>query len=122
VVGGDFSFNLAVSPLAVNVLAGAGLAGTDRITITFAEQAIVNDWLITTFTPLSDTFAFGHVLGDANGDGVVNSLDTAAVLNDLGGGGSIEDDADLNKDGTVNLIDYGIARDNAGTSIGTIIL
>ena len=44
------------------------------------------------------------LLGDINGDGIVNLLDVAPFINLLGTG-TFQVEADINQDGVVNLLD-----------------
>ncbi|MEZ5299655.1 MAG: LamG-like jellyroll fold domain-containing protein [Verrucomicrobiales bacterium] len=119
-------WSAAPAPLAVTVLAGQGVGGSDRVVITFADGAIVNQWLRvrvianeTTGLPEDDIFYVGNAIGDTGDspdNAFVDAADTAATL--ANGSGfldlpDITDAHDFNRDGLVNSIDYAIARDHA---------
>lgn len=55
-----------------------------------------------------------NLVGDLNGDGRVNLIDFGLFRENYGAVGS--NIADLNSDGRVNLIDFGLFRSNYGTS------
>lgn len=75
------------SQLAVRQLAG----GVERVTLIWADGAIVGNWLRVTMkadvqTGLTgdDVFYFGSLPGDSNGDGAVNFADLVAVAQNYG--------------------------------------
>jgi len=57
-----------------------------------------------------DVFAFGNLIGDADGSGRVNSLDLGAVKALLNTAAPISSRVDFNRDGRVNALDLGIAK------------
>ncbi len=115
-------------PNGFSVRLGAGSAGSDRIELTWPDDAINDEWLQVTVAADSNTglatpytFYFGNLIGDT---GVSNGTNTAAVT------GIDEIDAriyvgatpapistryDLNKDRSVDALDQLIARNNVSS-------
>src|SRR5262249_28006769 len=65
------TFTTAPAPMSITVRPGAGVGGSDRVTILFANNAIKNQWLeVTTLaTPATglgspDVFYFGNSVAD----------------------------------------------------------
>jgi hypothetical protein len=113
----------APAPASVQVRRGAGAGGSDRITITWPDGAIKNQWLEVTVnandvTGLSapDVFTFGNLAGDA-GDGAVNALDLGAVKRALNAAAGITSAVDFNRDGRVNALDLGAVKTNLNRSL-----
>jgi len=113
------------APASVSVRRGAGVGGSDRITLVWPDYdpanpdatAAANGWLEVTVkanehTGLTspDVFAFGNLIGDADGSGRVNSLDLGAVKALLNTAAPISSRVDFNRDGRVNALDLGIAK------------
>ena len=130
------SWATAPAPLSVSVRAGAGISGSDRVEIIWANQAIMNTWLeVITLananTGLSprpdypagqaDVFFFGSAvgnsgLGDTATSAIVNAIDeSGARLNPaiLFTNIPITNVYDFNRDGQVNASDQSISRLNA---------
>lgn len=121
--GGDPSaWPAAPAPTDVAVRDAAGASGTDRISITFADNAIRNTWLQVTMlaTPRTglaepQVFYFGSLVGES-GDGAgpgglrVSALDLAAVKRVLNTSAGIESRLDFNRDGRVNALDLAAVR------------
>src|SRR5213078_90374 len=79
------------APLSVSVRRGAGVGGTDRVTLIWndyspsadpANEAIANGWLEVTMLANANTklaapsvFRFGNLIGDFNGSRSVNASD-----------------------------------------------
>lgn len=118
----------APAPLSVNVRAGAGVNGSDRVTIVFDNRSITGQWLEvvvknTQNTGLSqaDRFYFGSAPGETGNsttDNLVNATDLRRVVQ--GGsydqtGKGVEEVYDFNKDGSVNFDDYIVALANGTT-------
>jgi len=61
-----------------------------------------------------DSITHCVLIGDLNGDGIVNLLDVGIIRSNLGATGP--NPADLNGDGIVNLLDVGVIRRNLGAS------
>src|SRR5262245_53246091 len=77
------SWAAAAAPVGVTVRAGAGVSGSDRVEIVWADGAIRNEWLEVivsangnTGLPTSDAFFFGNATGDS---GAGDSASTAPV-------------------------------------------
>ncbi|HLA83323.1 MAG TPA: dockerin type I domain-containing protein [Thermoguttaceae bacterium] len=74
------------SNISFNVLEGTGVDDADRITIHWANDSIVAQWLEVTVLASGDvgvpedyTFIFGSLPGDADGDGIVGTGDLGVV-------------------------------------------
>ena len=115
----------APAPLEVSVRSGAGVDGSDRVTIIWADNAIQREWLQVTVkagaaTGLvdDDVFYFGNLVGDATGDGVVDASDYIALKRAFGSsvaspGGS----ADFDCSGAVDYGDLAALTGSFGQSI-----
>jgi len=114
----------APSPLAIDVQPKEGAEGVDRVTITWADGSIANEWLQVIVLAESlgllkdDAFYFGNAIGEA-GDYSINTIVNAtdeivarnfphSLLNQAG----IEDLYDYNRDGLVDGADQILARNN----------
>lgn len=137
--GSPLTFTTLVATPTVSVIPNAGLAGSTRIKIEFADNAIRNTWLRATAVanantglPTNEVFYFGSAVGEMNignpaGPPVVlrtNATDTANVRqnqspnqNSVGIGSA----HDLNKDGRVNASDTALVRQNQSPT-GSITL
>ena len=108
---------------------GAGVNGSDRVTLAWADGAAVKDgWLYVTVkanarTGLArpDRFAFGNLAGESgnsNTAAFVNALDLAAVKRELGRTDApVTSRVDFDRDGRVNALDLALAKRNLGRSI-----
>jgi hypothetical protein len=130
----DFEFRIGNSnnptawPLAptpgLSIRTGAGVNGSDRVTLVWPDGAIVNTWLRATVKAstemglaASDVFYFGNMVGDSgNGSGstvVVNASDEINARNSprtFVNPAPIDYATDFNRDGFVNAADQIIAR------------
>lgn len=116
----------APAPSAVVVRPGAGAGGSDRVEITWADNAIRNTWLevqvrATAATGLAaaDVFFWGNRVGDVganspNGTFLTSAADATSVLAGMAGGVSITDSRDFNRDGNVTAADKTIVLGNQG--------
>ncbi len=123
----------APSPVSIAVRPGAGVAGSDRVELIWADGAIQNIWLQVTVRgndaaggfdtntglAASDVFYFGNRIGDtfvATPDAVLvtNAGDEVGARTHLGFMQPITNVYDFNKDGQVNASDMIIARLNTG--------
>jgi titin len=133
---GTFAWTAGPAPLSVSVRRGAGVNGSDRVTILWRNAddtsglpaAVANGWLevtvrATTSTGLagSDVFSFGNLRGDTGvGDpagaarATVNALDLAAAQRGhlTAQGASVTNPYDFNRDGAVNALDRSVTRAN----------
>ncbi len=112
-------------PLPIAVREGAGVDGSDRVTIRWEDNAIKNQWLKVTVRATGNTglakpdvFYFGNVPAEA-GDNVINTIvnatDEIAARNfqhSAADPAAIDDPYDYNRDGLVNGTDQIIARNN----------
>jgi uncharacterized delta-60 repeat protein len=109
------------APPAVTVRRGAGAGGSDRVTLTWPDNAVRNTWLRVTLkvgerTGLTspDVFYFGHLAGETGGGPFgVDATDLAAVRRSL----STRDPTalarfDFDADGAVNAFDLAVVRSN----------
>ena len=133
---GDFLFRVgndgqpeqwlpAPSPLDVQRRRGAGVGGTDRVTIVWDDQAIVGQWLQVVVLANDDTqlrqpdvFYWGNAIGDTGNslhDASVESGDRAGILDhqrNFLNPAPLSDPYDLNRDRFVDGSDWAIARDH----------
>ncbi|HXE54525.1 MAG TPA: hypothetical protein VN541_16000 [Tepidisphaeraceae bacterium] len=122
----------APAPTSILVRPGAGVDGSTRIELTWADGAIKNQWLQVTMLgnadtgmPIDDEFYFGNLIGSsaqpaANGNFTVTSADLTAARNDphtFLNPASVTDLQDYNRDGRVDALDQLIARAQTGVSI-----
>jgi len=154
ITAADFTFNIgnnnvpstwaaAPAPLSVTVRAGAGLGGSDRVEILWADGAIINTWLQVivaadgnTGLPQksgypagqADVFFFGSALADS-GLGDTATMATVNTTDELGARNNpaslfnnipLTNLFDYNRDGVVNTTDQLLAR-NHPTSAGNVL-
>ena len=108
----------------LTTVAGAGVNGSDRVLIEFADGAITNGWLqvtvlanASTGLTVDDVFYFGNVVGESGNDPtntLVNLSDISSARTNQTGFGSTDvlNVLDFNRDAVVNLADISIARTN----------
>jgi len=121
----------APAPQHILIRPGKGIDGSDRIEITFADRAIINEWLRVTVladgnTGLArpDVFYFGNMIGEDGADpanAVVNVADVLAARGRL----SIDpvgpsSPYDYNRDGLIDLADMLAARANQAPGLQLI--
>ena len=123
---------LAPSPSGITVRRGAGVSGSDRVTITWPDYSIRNTWLRLRLLPGArtslaepDEFYLASVvaeIGDRANEFVVNSADVTrirlAVASQPVG---INSPFDLDRDGWVNSTDVILARLNVTTDLLRIV-
>jgi hypothetical protein len=134
----DFDFSVgtpggawaaAPAPASVGRRPGAGAAGSDRVTLTWADGAVKNTWLRVTVKANShtglagnDVFYFGNLVaetGDSATTFRVNALDIGRVKAGLNGSSVLSGRLDFNRDGRVNALDLGAAKANLNRSLAT---
>jgi len=133
-VVGDFAFMVGndtdraewttgPAPTSITVRPGDGVGGSDRVTLIWADGAIVDKWLEVTVRAdggidlaADDVFCFGNLVGDIDGDRRVDSDDAEAFSTEFGSRGSGLA-SDLNHDDRVNLIDFAIMRSRNGSTL-----
>ncbi len=118
-------FTTAPTPTGLAVRTGEGINGSDRVTIIFADGAIVGKWLKVTHLPTSDVFYFGSApgeTGDSVTDAEVTPTDEVYVRDNHAtltvSSASITHAGDFNRDKKAGPTDAIIARNN-GTSSST---
>jgi hypothetical protein len=110
-------------PTSVTLRKGAGAGGSDRITLTFADGAIKNQWLQVTVRPTANTglaqadvFYFGNMIGEVGDSGTsaaVTAIDQSLVRKNMSTRpAAVTSRYDFNRDGKVNGTDVLIARTN----------
>jgi len=132
----------APDPASISIRTGAGVLGSDRVTIVWPNGAIQKTWLQVIFKGndaiggfntnsglvSSDIFYFGNAVGDS---GLGNSATqaTVSVTDELAARNNpqsvfnnipLTNTLDFNRDGAVNISDQLIARNNP-TSIGNVL-
>jgi uncharacterized protein YkwD len=108
--------------------AGMGISvrpvdGLDRVTLTWPDNAIQNQWVEVTVHPSANTglasddvFYFANHVGDFDGNGQVDSGDLGTLISQFGQSG-VGLDADLNGDHRADLVDFAIMRSNFGNTL-----
>ncbi len=122
------SWATAPAPIEVDVRSGAGVDGSDRITIIWADSAIRGEWLQVTMLANADTclnendvFYFGNApgeTGDSATDAIVDATDITDTRNHphpFFDPAPIDCNYDFNRDKRGNSIDVLIARSNQTT-------
>jgi len=116
-------------PTSVVVRRGAGSMGSDRVTVTWADYAIRNQWLEVrvladgaTGLGSADVFYFGSVVGEIGDqpstEFVVNAADLTRVRLAVGVNGvGITSVHDIDRDGAVNSTDVITVRLNLTVSL-----
>ena len=106
----------------MGVRRGAGVGGSDRVTLIWDSGAVKNGWLQVKVAPglvtgllNPDVFYFGNLVGES-GDPAsvlrVGALDLAAVKRDLNKVVGIDSTVDFNRDRRVNALDLAAAKSN----------
>ncbi|MBI1842588.1 MAG: hypothetical protein HYR88_17250, partial [Verrucomicrobia bacterium] len=134
--GDPSTWGLAPAPTSFTVRRVSDPGGSiDRVTLTWADGAIVNQWLKATLKATRNTglatpevFYFGHALGDTGDNpasAVVNNADLQRVLANRRSPlkpAQVTDVADINRDGFINALDYAWVRDNPSSAANTLRL
>jgi kumamolisin len=96
----------------------------DTMTVSLTDVTDVQDLTVEVEgingTDASDSVTFGVLLGDVNGDGIVNATDFLLELNDSGfatGQSGFNFRADVSCDGIVNASDFLIVRNRSGFAL-----
>ena len=116
----DFDVHGGPPPASVTVRRGAGVNGSDRVTLTWPDGAVRNTWLRVTVKATPDTgllqpdvFSFGNLVGET-GDPAsplrVTPMDLLLVRRHLSSRAPVSGRFDFNRDGRVTVTDYGVAR------------
>ncbi|MDB5323183.1 MAG: hypothetical protein JWN40_4814, partial [Phycisphaerales bacterium] len=120
--------NWAAAPTPTSITlrrAVAAAGGADRITLTWADGAVVGQWLRVTLlanahTGLAqaDTFSFASLPGDANGDGKVDFLDLAMLAQHYNAPARAPlTDGDFTGDGQVDFLDLAVMAQRYNTAL-----
>jgi hypothetical protein len=136
----DFDFGSAPLPESMTIREGAGVGGSDRVSIAWApyttlagipHTAIGNGWLHVTVKATDDTqlsrpdvFSFGSLVGET-GDGGgrnprVSAIDLAATKRNLNATASLTATTDFDRDGRVTAVDLSIVKRNLNAAIPVI--
>lgn len=110
------TWSAAPAPLSVTVVPGAGVSGSTRVYVKWADGTIVNQWLQVKFSPANDVFYFGNLVGAVNGL-QVSAADEAAVRANpktLLHPAAATEACDFNHDGKVDAVDQLTARGRVG--------
>ncbi|HEY2893018.1 MAG TPA: sialidase family protein, partial [Pirellulales bacterium] len=126
------SWGDAPAPASISVRRGAGVGGSDRVTIVWADNAIQKQWLQVTVRATqntglatSDVFYFGNAIGDVGNvasDTRVNVLDALWARSNPTPATTIVDLADFNRDGLVDIADEAIVSRNLSMVTSTLEL
>jgi rhamnogalacturonan endolyase len=126
-VGNDDSpsaWSAAPAPLSVVNIPGAGAGGSTRVVITWADNAIQNEWLQVTLQggagsasglASDDIFYFGNTPGEVGNDPantLVDAVDQLSIRYAATGSAAITNVDDVNRDGKVDAADENVARGN----------
>jgi hypothetical protein len=133
--GGDPStWTAALAPNLVAIRRGAGVGGSDRVSLSWPDSFLRNTWLQVTVkanarTGLAqpDVFYFGNLVGDS-GEGNsptvarVNALDLAAVRRRFitTATAQITNPFDADRDGKVNALDLAAVKQGLGHTLEMI--
>ncbi len=123
-------FSTYSGPVTVGIRPGAGVIGSNRVSLIFGDSTIVNRWLKVTVIAnantglaVNDVFYFGNQIGDVNGDVNsqnrvrVNSLDTILVRSNQTSSAPIQTPFDINRDARVNSLDTILVRANQAANL-----
>ena len=125
----DFGVNGGPAPASVTVRRGAGVLGSDRVTLLWPDYAIRNGWLRVTVKANGNTgllspdvFSFGNLIGETGDDASplrVNRADLMAVRGRLFSSlpTALTSQYDFNRDGRVNVVDLAIVRRSLGHNL-----
>ena len=127
--GNPSTWTTAPAP-AMAVRPGAGIDGSDRIVLTWADGAIKNTWLQVTVPAgaktglaAADVFYFGNAVGDTMNSAStfrVDSQDVTRTRNAQMRPTTIQSQFDHNRDGRVNTQDQVVARNSQGFTLTRI--
>jgi probable HAF family extracellular repeat protein len=121
----------APEPRSVTVRRGAGVNGSDRVTVTWADGAIRNTWLRVSVLPSARTglwspgvFSFGNLVGETGGPAtaapafVVDGRDVLTTRAHVSSAPApITEVADFDRDGRVSARDLAVVRWHYGASL-----
>jgi len=121
--------DLGVVPT-VDIRPGDGAGGSDRVTLVFPDGLITNQWLEVRVLPTAatgltteDLFYFGNLVGDTDGNALIDSNDVTAPFTQPHDGLSpaeVSDPADHDRDRFVNVREALTARSRLGNTLALI--
>jgi len=141
---GDFTFKVGntsdaptwsngPTPVSISTRLGAGVNGSDRITLIWSDGAIRKQWLEVIFWPNSrnglqqpDVFYFGNAVGESGNEltnANVSVTDELLARNNATTGtilAPVTNRFDYNRDGRVSVVDQLLARNNI-TTLQTVV-
>lgn len=110
------------TPAGLTIRRGAGIAGSDRVTLVWGTDAVKKRWLQVTILPTSatgleqpDVFYFGNAIGEtgnAPSNARVTGVDALRVLCNLRTGVPAGNPCDIDRDGKVGAADRMLVLDN----------
>jgi subtilisin family serine protease len=119
------SWATAVAPRFLTVRAGAGVGGSSRVTLVWADSAIRQTWLEVTVRATAATglaaphvFYFGNAIGEAGdtpANAIVSMSDVNLIAANAAATATITNRYDVNRDGRVDSTDRSIASLNRTT-------
>jgi hypothetical protein len=122
----DGQWQTAPAPRSVSVRPAAGVGGSSRITVTWADGAIRGTWLevtvrATAATGLTtaDVFLFGNAIGEVGNtsvDAIVSTQDVQLIAANQTASAARDNRYDINRDGRVNSVDRSLASLNRTSS------
>ena len=121
-------WSTAPAPAGITRRAGAGVGGSDRVTIVWGDDAVKDRWLQVTVKPnaattglaVADVFYVGNLIGDTLDSATaprVNSLDLGRVKQNLNATSLITGRFDFNRDGKINALDLGAIKAHLNRSL-----
>jgi len=143
VTAADFGFKIgndqnpafwpdAPAPTAVTIRRGAGLEGSDRVTLIWDARVIQKQWLQVTLLATANTglvapdvFYFGNAVaetGNRTDNAAVTSADALRVLNNISASASILNPYDINRDGKVGSADRLLVLNNLSALNSLVLL
>lgn len=127
-VGNNNGWTTGPAPSSITNRAGAGVSGSDRVTLIWPDNSLTNTWVQVTVNatpntrlPAPDVFHFGHAMGetfDCPDNLVVTDADETRIRQNPSGltsPANITNIYDLNRDKRVSATDQVIARNNKNT-------
>ena len=124
----DFGWGDAPPPSDISLRRGAGVSGTDRITLTWADGRVRNRWLNLSVLPsertglaAADAFSFGNLVGEVGNDSsplTVSPVDVALTRRAMAARtADLLSRYDHNRDGRIDVFDLRLVRANVGESL-----
>lgn len=105
----------APAPSSVALRRGAGVGGSDRVTLIWGSDAVRKKWLQVTVLPTAatglgqaDVFYFGNAVGEtgnSSSDARVTAVDALRVLGNIAASAVVSSRFDINRDGRVGGAD-----------------